>query len=253
MSDVVSTLEPSIFTAGYLIKKIKNFPENIVITWHKQLFNVFKNKFISSCKSILHTDLFLENISFDYKGLNIGLLYVNMGAPLFAVITEELKVLGVKNILCLGNCGILVKDINTEIIVPTKAMIDEGTSYHYLSENNKQDFIILNNALYISDFFKLNGIPFTEGAVWTTDTPYRETKTSVDYAVSKGCICVDMECSAAQAVSSFLDINLYQIFLNGDSLSENKWKRNKLGKINKDESAVYLSCILALLKSISER
>ena len=45
---------------------------------------------------------------------------------------EELKARGFKNFIVLGSCGVLDQSIQADkIILPSSALRDEGTSYHY--------------------------------------------------------------------------------------------------------------------------
>lgn len=46
-------------------------------------------------------------------------------------------------------------------------------------------------------------IKYTVGKTWTTDAFYRETVDKIKRRKEQGCVCVDMECSANEAVSRF--------------------------------------------------
>lgn len=48
-----------------------------------------------------------------------------------------------------------------------------------------------------------SGIPFVKGKTWTTDSFYRETNNNFEKRKADGCISVEMECSAIQAMCDF--------------------------------------------------
>ena len=79
---------------------------------------------------------------------------------------------------------------------------------------------------------KENGIPFVEGKTWTTDVYYRETKNNYEKRKKDGCISVEMESSAAQAMCNFRNKELYAFFTSGDLLDSPKWDaRHKAGEL----------------------
>ena len=45
--------------------------------------------------------------------------------------------MGAKKILLFGSCGILDRRADDKIILPTSAVRDEGTSYHYLEATDE--------------------------------------------------------------------------------------------------------------------
>jgi len=64
----------------------------------------------------------------------------------------------------------------------------------------------------------------TEGRTWTTDAPYRETKSKVINLQQQGVLCVEMETSALFAVAEFHKVNIASIFVISDSLADLTWK-----------------------------
>ena len=53
-------------------------------------------------------------------------------APSCVAMLEELHALGANRFVVFGNCGVLNQQIrDCGIIIPTAAMRDEGTSFHY--------------------------------------------------------------------------------------------------------------------------
>ena len=80
--------------------------------------------------------------------------------------------MGSKRLILLGNCGVLDKTIeDCGIIIPTAAIRDEGTSYHYTEPGD----MIEVNKQYRETFKKVLadcGYPYIEGMTWTTDKMY---------------------------------------------------------------------------------
>lgn len=129
-----------------------------------------------------------------------------------------------------GAAGCLNKEIAREkVIIPTEAYRDEGTSYHYAPAS---DYITIKNANIVANFMKENGIPYVTGKTWTTDSFYRETIDNFNKHKADGCISVEMECAALQAMCDFRGLELYAFFTGGDLLDAPEWDaRRKAGEL----------------------
>ena len=167
----------------------------------------------------------------EYKGKHIAFLKTCIGAPACAGIAEELQtVLRTDRYVVFGGAGCLDKEIaHGRIMVPTEAYRDEGTSYHYVPA---ADYITIKNADTVAGFMQENGIPYIMGKTWTTDAFYRETRGNFAKRRAEGCISVEMECAALQAVCNFRGLSLYQFFTSGDLLDAPEWdERCKEGEL----------------------
>ena len=112
--------------------------------------------------------------------------------------------------------------------IPTYAYRDEGTSYHYVKA---KDYIKIKNSNIVANFMKEKQIPYVEGKTWTTDAFFRETENNIAKRKADGCISVDMECSAMQAVCDFRGLELYYFLTSGDLLDAPEWdERHKEGE-----------------------
>ena len=67
-----------------------------------------------------------------YKGEEICFCQAPCGASAATQILDFLIAYGVKYIIACGSCGALKDFSENEIIIPTVALRDEGTSYHYI-------------------------------------------------------------------------------------------------------------------------
>lgn len=184
-----------------------------------------------------------------YKGKEFALFMSRVGAPACTVGYEEVLVMGLEKLIMFGTCGVLDRNIDDlAIIIPTSAIRDEGTSYHYMKDSDE----ISVNEKYRDEFKQVlndNNVSYVEGKVWTTDAPYRETRAKVLKRKEQGCICVDMECSAMNAVAKFREKDLFQFFYAADNLDSAKWNKRSLGnddRLSEKEKIIYLILELAL-------
>lgn len=182
------------------------------------------------------------------KGTNIGIYESPVGGPMTVGMLENVRAaLGIKNILAFGICGVLTELEEGKCIIPTAAYRDEGTSYHYASA---ADYISVKNSDKVAELFDRLGVDYIKGKTWTTDAMYRETVGARDRRVAEGCVSVDMECSALQAVCDFRDLELYQFFYGADSLVGSKWEARILGNYEISKRMKFFQLALELAKII---
>ena len=184
-----------------------------------------------------------------YKGIEFALFMSRVGAPACTVAYEEVLAMGLEKLIMFGTCGVLDRNIeDLAIIIPSSAIRDEGTSYHYMKSSEE----ISVNEKYVSEFIEVlnaNKVSYVKGKVWTTDAPYRETRTKVLKRKEQGCVCVDMECSAMNAVAKFRNKDLFQFFYAADNLDSAKWDQRSLGnddRLSEKEKIIYLVLELAI-------
>jgi uridine phosphorylase len=160
-------------------------------------------------------------IEIDGKG--IGVFHPGVGAPLAAAFFEEAIAHGMRRFMAVGTAGGLVPSITVgHAVLATSAVRDEGTSYHYLpasrtSEPAHEAVVALQTVL------RKHGVPFVEGATWTTDAFYRETRGRVARRVDEGCLTVEMEAAALFAVAAFRSVPLGMLLTTSDDLSGQEW------------------------------
>ena len=134
---------------------------------------------------------------------------------------EVLTVLDTDKVVHFGGAGCLDKEIaRGKVMVPTAAYRDEGTSYHYAPAS---DYITVKNSDTVAAFMEEAGLPWIQGKTWTTDAVHRETRCNFEKRKSEGCISVEMECAAVQAMCDFRGLNAYFFFTCGDLLDAPKW------------------------------
>lgn len=159
----------------------------------------------------------------DYGGRRLTLLHPGIGAPLAAGFLEELVARGCRSFVACGGAGVLVPGVALgHVVVPTSAVRDEGTSYHYLpaGELARPSSQAVEAILAtLAD----HHVPYVEGATWTTDAIYRETRGKVAQRVAEGCLTVEMEAAGFFAVAAFRGVTLGQLLYAGDDLSGDAW------------------------------
>jgi len=204
-------------------KAIKDFPEICISTFSKKIID----KFASIDGVVKIADLYSANganpvYKINYGGRDIAFYLSLVGAPACVCGFEEIVAMGAKRFVLFGSCGILDDSVKDKLIVPTTAVRDEGTSYHYIPASNElsadKEFINI-----LVSCMKKYGYSFAQGKSWTTDAIYRETSSIINERKNQGCIAVEMEFSAMLAVSQFRNIPFIQFLYGADSLDNDKW------------------------------
>ena len=134
---------------------------------------------------------------------------------------DSTEIINTDKYIVFGGSGCLNKDIaRGKIMIPTEAYRDEGLSYHYAEAS---DYITIKHSKEVASFMESKNLPYVLGKTWTTDSFYRETEGNLEKRKSEGCISVEMECSAFEAVCDYRNINLYYFLSSGDLLDSPEW------------------------------
>ena len=167
----------------------------------------------------------------DVNGKSVIFYMSSIGACLAGTEIIEMQwQTGIKNLIIFGSCGALDDEAtNGKYIIPTQAYRDEGMSYHYAKPS---DYMDVKNSDKLAGIFEKLDLPYVQGRVWTTDAPYRETKTAFEKRKKEGCIAVEMEISGIQAVCDFYGIELYSFIVSGDVLDGEKYIPDGLSEAN---------------------
>lgn len=159
-----------------------------------------------------------------YEGEPVAIFKAWVGAPACVSVFEEVIAMGLNKLVLFGSCGVLNHEIaDGHIIVPTSAVRDEGTNYHYLPASNEIELDGECIKIVEGVLKKLN-YPYVIGKTWTTDGVYRETKVKVEKRKKQGCICVEMECSAMAAAAKFRNVKFAQFLYAADNLDSVNWQ-----------------------------
>jgi uridine phosphorylase len=159
----------------------------------------------------------------EHHGVPVALVTPGVGAPASASTMEVLIALGAVNIIGCGSCGVVKPGFDVgHVIVPTGAVRDEGTSYHYAPP--EAEVLPHPRALAaIDDALTEASVPHDRGLVWTTDAIFRETSEKVARRREQGCLVVEMEAAAMFAVAAFRGAVYGQLLYAGDDVSAAEW------------------------------
>ncbi len=148
-----------------------------------------------------------------------------VGAPYAAMILETLIAGGVRKVIVFGWCGAISPRVSIgDVIVPTSAIIDEGTSKHYFANQNfvsRPSRVLVKR---ITAALKQQGLPYHKGRIWSTDAVFRETKDQVREYQTQKVLAVEMETSALFTVGKFRQIEVSGVLVVSDELSSLEWR-----------------------------
>ena len=159
----------------------------------------------------------------EVSGKRLAVFQPGVGAPLAASLLEETIALGCRDFIACGGAGVLRREIAVgHIVIPTSAVRDEGTSYHYLPPS--REVAPHPEALAaIETVLRAHNIEYVTGKTWTTDAIFRETPGKVARRRDEGCLTVEMEAAAFFAVAQFRGIRLAKMLYGGDDVSSEAW------------------------------
>jgi len=166
-----------------------------------------------------------KNPIYEISGLSqrMAIVHAGVGAPLSGAFLDEVIELGCRKFVAIGSAGVLNGDITLgHLIVPTSALRDEGTSYHYLPPTREVEPSI-EAVEAIQRVLIRKDIPFITGKTWTTDAPYRETPAKIRRRREEGCVTVEMEAAAFFAIAKYREVQFGQILYGGDDVSGEVW------------------------------
>ncbi len=146
------------------------------------------------------------------------------GAPHAVFGLETLVAQGARRFWVLGWCGSIQKEIRIgDLLVPTGAVSEEGTSPHYpIGATEPGPDPRMLSAL-MGDLTS-RGLAPRAGKVWSTDAIFRETVGKLRSYRSQGILAVEMEMSALFTVAIYRRVSLGGILVVSDELSEHSWR-----------------------------
>ena len=219
----------AILRPEHVVKRINGFPETVVFEFSQALIRETAERYggveAGHLVSVAgNTPIY----KIDYCGRELGISQCWIGASACISNMEEIVAMGARKIFVCGECGVLDGSIeDARLIIPTAALRDEGTSYHYLpaADEIEMDPDCVN---MIEQFFIEKKVPYHKGKIWTTDAPYRETRGKMAMRKASGCIAVDMECSALAAFAKVRGIKYAQFVYAADNLDAEEWQQRGL-------------------------
>jgi uridine phosphorylase len=159
----------------------------------------------------------------EHRDQRVALVSPGVGAPAAVTSLEVLISLGASAIIGCGGAGIVRPGFDVgHVIVPTGAVRDEGTSYHYAPAEaavapHPRALAAIDAVLDDA------GVPHDRGLTWTTDAFFRETIAKVARRRDQGCITVEMEAASMFAAATFRGVVYGQLLYAGDDVSAAEW------------------------------
>lgn len=145
-----------------------------------------------------------------------------IGGPAAALVMEEMGARGVREFVTFGACGSLRDDLPIgSIVVPTFAHPDEGTSRHYGAPRRPRPAPSIVRAIRAA--CERSGLEYSAAGVWTTDAPYRESRTMARNLARRGVVGVEMEASALFAVARHRRYRAGSLMVVSDELGGEGW------------------------------
>jgi len=136
-----------------------------------------------------HTTMY----SVEVDGTPYGVVPRTIGGPYAVLIAEQLKASGARVVLGLTSAGRISDSLPVpSLVVPTEAIRDEGTSYHYLRASSSVNADAALSDCIVKGLQGL-GLPVSRGTVWTTDAPYRETNEQLARYSEQRVLAVEMQ------------------------------------------------------------
>jgi uridine phosphorylase len=157
----------------------------------------------------------------------VAAFHPGVGAPLAAHHLETSISAGGRAFVACGGAGAVQPGLALgHVVVPTGAVRDEGTSYHYLPASREVATEPATVAVLLA-LLEQRGIPYTAAKTWTTDGLFRETRDRIDRRRGEGCVTVEMETAALVAVARFRDVRFGQYLYAGDDVSGPEWDHRR--------------------------
>ena len=146
------------------------------------------------------------------------------GAPISAMVTENVIAAGAKAVVLLGGAAGLQPDTPPEAaVLPTGVIRDEGVSYHYIPDEES----VSPTASFVDgldDALSEAGFDTPRGTTWTTSAFYRETIPEIRAYGDDGVVTLDMESAAIWAVCQYRGVDTATVHELGGVLTPEGWQ-----------------------------
>ncbi len=194
-------------------------PSRAMIVFSSRIFDALSGNIPLREYDFPYGGTFREGINVD---LDLLVIRTYAGAPLMATIVEELASLGVRDFLTIGTAGGISPKVNIgDIVLCSRAVRDEGTSYHYARPSI---FAFPDRSLNASlEKILRQNVKYLRGGTWTTDAPYRETDIEIESLGKMGILTADMEASALFTVCRKLNLRGSALFMISDIVHGDQW------------------------------
>jgi uridine phosphorylase len=166
---------------------------------------------------------------------------------------DEMIALGARHIIFLGGCGAISHEVEVDdLFVPTRALRDEGVSYHYLPPS-RYAYPSEHLTAALLRAAEASPIPVRSGPMWTITAHFRQAIPRLRAFRAEGCLVVNNEAAPAFAVGEARKVSVAALLNVGDTLADERFVvpvgHSKLYQAN--DAALQLDIALAALLDIA--
>lgn len=195
--------QPSVLTADALMREVRRarrlkavpVPSVCVLDFDGDLFDglVQDGTAVPVAEwACFHTPM----VAVRRHGRRCGVVPRTIGGPFAVLVAEQLIAAGATVVVGLTSSGRLASALPLpSLVIATEAIRDEGTSLHYLPAAERVSAPDESLVAALADSLA-SVAPVTRGLVWTTDAPYRETRTQVRHWSAAGALAVEMQAAS---------------------------------------------------------
>ena len=241
---VIEPTDRSLLSGGEICDTIILSFNGEILERVKQIDGVYEGGYLTNLNGKLPWYIYEKD------GSKVAVAMATIGAPMVVGLLEELKARGFNNFIVLGSCGVLDQSIQADkIILPSSALRDEGTSYHYAPAS---DEIAYERSLLLTMEKALDkaGIEHIRTKSWTTDAFYRETAAKVKRRLATGARVVDMEASAIMAWAQYRQANVYQFFYTADYVDHHNHEWDARREDRKADAMTFFEIALVIAREL---
>jgi uridine phosphorylase len=217
----------AVFEPHHVVANAEPAPKRAVLCFFSQVIDRLRDQGAPVLFELQAAHGIHQVFGFEVDGERIAVFHPGVGAALAGGFFEESIAHGCERFIAVGTAGGLTPRQIGHVIVPTFAIRDEGTSYHYQPPGRSVEPTpdALESLLAT---LRRHDVAFETGGTWSTDGFYRETRAKVDRRVAEGCLAVEMEASALFAIAKFRSVPIAQLLTTSDDLSGDEWSGMRL-------------------------
>ena len=199
-------------------------PERAVLCFFQEVIDLLVERHEAKVIKRLRSEIGRNPVyEIELRGQRLAVVHPGVGAPLAAAFLEEVIALGCRSFIACGGAGVLESAIAVgHVLIPTSAIRDEGTSYHYLPPG-REVAAHPDAVAAIEQALAEHGVEYLLCKTWTTDAIYRETPEKIRRRKAEGCLAVEMEAAAFFAVAAFRGVRFGQMLYGGDDVGGAEW------------------------------
>lgn len=137
---------------------------------------------------------------------------------------DELIALGARHIVFMGGSGTISSEVEVDdLFIPTRALRDEGVSFHYIPPSR---YAFPSEHLTAALIAAAQGapVPVKSGPMWTITAHFRQAVPRLLAFRDEGCLVVNNESSPVFAVGQARGVEVAALLNVGDTLAEARFK-----------------------------